>query len=415
MEKHVYVDESGNESLQLTLPNISSFYVVCALVVDSTNSPDVIKRFEEVRARYFNNREMKSSSVRNRVQRLQILQELAGVEFSLHLLIGNKKLITSPGLRYPKSFIKYLHGFLYKEIVKDYLGVRIYADKIKNPSFMKEMEAYLDQKNLIGLFDMNSFGFVDSKDNVCVQAADFIGGSVRECFEQNPQTAMTDDVMEKLKWRVTQFMPFPESYGRYIAKIPGLSEHDHAIEARAVLEAEQFLQSNAECEEMENVLQMAVVRVLLMALSQREDSWVQTSVLMDHLNTIAPEEVSEQYFRSIIGKLRDAGVLIASRSAGGYKLPTSMADITEFLNRQNSQLAPMIHRIRTARETVLRATGVDILALPEFQNLKAAVTATSPWYESIQNGREINRDRPARLLDVPAFHSVPSSIVATPA
>ena len=112
MGKFVYVDESGDESLRLALPTVSSFYVVCALIVDEMDMAQVQTRFQDVSGRYFKNREMKSSGSIDPLRRLYILQELCGVPFSLHILVGNKKLLTSPGLRYPKSFIKYLHAFL---------------------------------------------------------------------------------------------------------------------------------------------------------------------------------------------------------------------------------------------------------------------------------------------------------------
>jgi len=405
MSKYVYVDESGDENLQLTLPNISSFYVVCALIVDPSDLPSVSDRFEAVRKRYFKGREMKSSGIDSPAFRLHILQDLLGARFSLHVLIGNKALLTSPGMRYPKSFIKYLHGFLYKQLVKDHPGVRILADKLKNPPFMKEMRAYLERNNLLSLFEMNSFAFVDSESDVCVQAADFIGGSIRASFERNPQTALTDPVIEKLRWHITQILTFPESYSRYIAKIPELNEYDYAIESRAVLEAESFLRKNSESDQLDHVLQVAVVRKLVNALTWRDDTWVSTESLMDHLNSIVHEPISEQAFRGVIGKLRDAGLLIASRTSGGYKLPTSLADITEFLNRQNSQLAPMIQRVRIARDTVRRATdnAVDILGAPEFQNLKAAVTATPPWYELTAGKPELGEEDLARPLNLPEF------------
>lgn len=401
MKKHAYIDESGDECLDLQQGNASSFYVVCALVVDPAHLDQVIQRFQEVRNRYFKNREMKSSGISSDVLRQAIVQDLTGVPYSLHVLVGNKKLITSPGLRYPKSFIKHLHGFLYKEVLKDYSGVHIRADQVKNRAFMDEMSTYLTKNNLFGLFDMNSFEFVDSKSDVCIQVADFIGGSIRACFERNPQTPFTDPTMQKLNWHINQIHTYPDSYRRYIAKIPGVGEFDQKIESRAVLEAEEFLRKHRADEELDRELQVEAVRSLLLALA-KGDNWVPTGSLMERLNVIAPEPLSEQSFRGVIGKLRDAGLLIASKTTGGYKLPTSMADMIEFVNRQNSQLTPMIHRVQVAQQTVRRATdnAVDILAAPEFQNLRAAVMAASGWSPAdMQVGSpEASVESPARPL-----------------
>jgi hypothetical protein len=414
MRKFVYIDESGDESLQLTLPNVSSFYVVCAVVVNAADAAAAMLAFGEVRQRYFKGREMKSSSIRDGVLRQRILQDLTGVPFSLHMLVGNKKLLTSPGLRYPKSFIKFLHGSLYQQLVKEASPIQIRADKIKNRSFMDEMHAYLDRHNLIGLFDINSFEFVDSSSDVGVQVADFIGGSVRECFERNAQTAMTDPTMQKLRWHMVQLLPFPDSYGRYIAKLPGLGEHDQVIEARAVLQAEEFLRKHNADECADRLVQVTAVRLLSSALARNDEQWVPTAMMMENLNLVATEPLSEQGFRNVIGKLRDEGVLIASRASGGYKLPTGMADLTQFLNRQNSQLAPMIERVRIARDTVRVATdnAVDILSAPEFSNLKAIVAATSYWSEPTDGASSA---RPLNVLPTDAIALEEILSAATPA
>ena len=274
---------------------------------------------------------------------------------------------------------------------------------------MNEMREYLDRNNLVGLFEMNSFEFVDSKADVFIQVADFIGGSIRSCFERNPQTAMTDAVLEKVRPRIIQLLPFPEAYGRYIAKIPGFGEYDHAIEARAVLDAEEFLRTHGNTDDPETILMVGIVRKLLEALAWGDACWVSTEALMDYLNALSPEPISEQSFRGLIGRLRDTGLLIASRTSGGYKIPTSMGDMIEFLNRQNSQLAPMIERVRLARETVRRATdnAVDILAYPEFGNLQNAVDAAGLWCETENSVPEPVEQLSARQSSATASPPVP--------
>ena len=326
---------------------------------------------------------MKSNSIASDRHRERVVQEITAARFSIYLLVGNKQLLTSPGLRYPKSFIKYLHGRIYSEVVKDCAGVAFRADCIKNPAFMREMKSYLDHHlELGGLFKPTHFEFVDSKLDLCIQVADFIGGSVRQCFERNSQTAMLDPLMTMLSRHIVNILPFPESYGRYIAKMPGRGEYDQDIESRAVLEAEHFLAGHRFDESEQIQMQLEIVRRLLQSLmSYGNDQWVTTEELMRHVDAISSEPCNEQAFRNLIGKLRDAGVLISSRTSWGYKIPTSMDDMIEYINRQNSQLTPMIERVRIARETVRRATNnaVDILSAKEFSNLKLIVDATPHW------------------------------------
>jgi hypothetical protein len=387
--KFVFIDESGDEGLNVTLPGISSFYVLCGLVVDGDKLKQAIAVFDETRKKFFPNGEMKSSAVKDQHRRLLILRELIKADFSLHVLVGNKSLIKTPGLRYPKSFIKHLHGRLYGEMVKDCPKACFRSDEIKNPSFVKELRAYLEKHYLFaGLFEYRSFEFVKSSSDVCIQAADFIGGSIRLCFENDPLAAMCNPAMETLRSRLTYLMPYPEQYCRYIAKIPESTEHDQAIESRAVLDAEEFLRKHDDEEDPAVQMLVRIVRRLLQALATGDhDGWVSTEVLMGVIESLSKEPLTEHMFRGLIAKLRDAGLLVCSRPSWGYKIAISTADVRQFLNRQNSQIAPMLARVRTARTTVSRATNnaVDILGYAEFSSLKAAVDATPHWSVPVTN------------------------------
>ena len=138
-----------------------------------------------------------------------------------------------------------------------------------------------------------------------------------------------------------------------------------------------FIDRYASSENKERQLQVACLTLLLRYGHEDVDWWVATSTLRRHLESTCGEEIAEQKLRHVVGGLRDAGVLIASRTAGGYKLATCERDLVYFLERQNSQLEPMISRVQKARETVRRATGgnLDILGYDEYRMLGAAVSA----------------------------------------
>ncbi len=79
-------------------------------------------------------------------------------------------------------------------------------------------------------------------------------------------------------------------------------------------------------------------------------------------------------------------MLIAS-SHRGYKLPASVSDIGDFVDRTDTVVHPMLNRLARARDTVRRLTGgrVDVLAAPRYDLLRRAVDA-------IASGDEGNDD-----------------------
>jgi hypothetical protein len=394
MDKCVFVDESGDECLDLSLPTISKFYVVCAVVVDDADCARLRALCADVRRRYFKGREIKSASIDNDHLRSRILQELTGGPFQLHVLVVNKQLLSSVGFQSSNTFISYLHSVLYERITNDYPSVRVCADKVKNSAFMNRLRRYFDDKQYFStLFNPSPFQFVDSVAEECVQLADFVAGTVRHCFEINERGAMRDPHIEQLKPKLLQLVPFPESYRRYIVKLPGFSEHDHAIEGRAIMDADRFLRANRNSDELPVRLQVHLLRKLVQAhlAASGTEGWVSTEELIKTVECLTDDDLNIQSFRGLVAALRDEGILIASRQGWGYKIATSYAEMCGYLARQRCQIIPMIERIRKARSVVLRATdnNVDILGDSQFADLKTLVEAMPHWAEPLLHGREL--------------------------
>ena len=111
-----YVDESGDPYLDITKSGTSRFYVITAVLVDASRKDELIAYADEVRATFFGNGEMKSSAVGGDTQRRRdILSALLKADFKFCAYIADKSQIDhESGLQYKRSFIKYLHGRLYR-------------------------------------------------------------------------------------------------------------------------------------------------------------------------------------------------------------------------------------------------------------------------------------------------------------
>ena len=104
-----------------------------------------------------------------------------------------------------------------------------------------------------------------------------------------------------------------------------------------------------------------------------EIDYIGTHQIKEHLQDSGFPNIQDQFIRSnVIAKLRDKEVIIAS-SNKGYKIPKCYADLKDFVERVNSQVVPLLDRLRKARESYLLASkgDVDLLKGPRFPNLTA--------------------------------------------
>ena len=363
---------------------MSSHYVITGLLIDDDHYEEAKSHFEEVRSQNFQgDAEMKSATVRgNEKRRKKIIEELVTTDFTLYILVINKAKLTSTGFQFPKSFVKNLHGRLYVNIMNDFHNVHLRSDRIKSKRFMEEFTRYVEKQHRVSLFKLWDFEFIDSKKSPCVQAADFISGTVARGYENKVDTEQHDEYMKILEPRLGFFWLFPEPYKSYMyeGKEVTSDSEDVIIEKKAYSEAYRFLDENLDSKNPSVKEQVLCLQMILShSYWWNSDGWIQTFELKERLSNELRETIEDQRLRGIIGGLKDAGVLIASRRAGGYKLPTSKADIYEFINTQNSIIGPMIDRVRKAREIVQRATGFDILDKPAYMNLKSAIEVSPNW------------------------------------
>ena len=384
MDKYVFVDESGNENLDFTQPGVSRHYIVVAVLVDADQHTAAMDIFERTRREHFQTGEMKSSAIgENHGRRNRVLDALAAAPFGLYILDVDKSKLTTLGFQFWRSFIKHLHGRLYKDICKDFSAVRIQADRIKKPWFVRELQGYVERINTTPLFNTTSWEYMDSKANVGIQAADMIAGTLALC-ERNDWSPPCPGYLRVLRDRIRHLDRFPQPLRPYTVEY----EADHgnrfdlAITLRARTEAGEFINRYRDSDDLDKQLGMRCVQALINhGDTHGLNAWMSTEALRLLLEEASAEEISEHKVRNVVGQCRDAGVLIASRTAGGYKLPTCIKDLIEFLNRQNSQIGPMLQRVRMARETMRRATEgqLDILSPEPYANLRRAIEAALEW------------------------------------
>lgn len=372
-----FVDESGNDGMGFGQQGVSDYYVLAAIVMRTSDHQGVTDRFNEAKGTHFPNApEMKSDYVGNDDgRRLKVVASLAKASFDVHLRVTEKRLLHGPGFQYASSFIKYLLGDLVSELLDRYTDPIIVCDHIKTEAFERDVKRYLELHYPRTLMCQWSFGFSDSRSDICLQAADVIAGTGNRCCIRADGCPEQDQLLQLLSKHLStgSFQRFPHANTTTTgdAGVGHLWAYNPELEMKAVSDAEAYLAQHTGAEEPAKAVLLECVQELLKFNSlQRDQHWVSTRSLVAACEDVLGEEVSSRRVRSFIGRLRDDGLLIASRrNPGGYKLPNRMADIVEFLNTQNEKIKPMMRRIQKARNAVYGLEGSDILVDADFLNL----------------------------------------------
>lgn len=370
-----FIDEYGGFGFDFSKEGTLRYYVLCAIVVDNKDIDDLHTAVAQIKAQNgFASTELKSSTIGNDYnRRSRILSQMLPINFRAILLIADKQAFIkgSPLTEYKKSFIKYLHQRLYSLLYHVYPKLRILADETGRSEFQNSFREYVvnhrPQVNLLNEYD---FDFTDSKDELLVQLADMIGGSIGHTLTD--ETSL--DYIEMLKGKILTIEEFPSKKEPYWGTTsPEACKYDKRIYALAIKCAHDFINKHSEDESDERRCQVALLRFLLFHVQNVNPTrYISSYQLLSAIREYTERRITKNYlYRKVIAPLRDEGVIIAS-CAQGYKIPISAIDITSYLNQTKARVGPMLHRVSICRQLILQETigALDVLDDPAFIRYK---------------------------------------------
>ena len=129
---------------------------------------------------------MKSSSLgKNHQRRKRILAELLKVNFSIFAVVIDKsQLIEMKGLHFKPSFYKFTNNIVHKELKRAFREITIVADEIGGSEYMQSFAKYVkERQDIPNLLNDAAFRFENSKNDVLIQLADLISGSIAYDFD----------------------------------------------------------------------------------------------------------------------------------------------------------------------------------------------------------------------------------------
>ena len=361
-----FIDECGSFGFDFSNDGTSKYYILCAVIVEDSKLSALHDSVNEVKNKNgFAGTEMKSSSIgSNNKRRSRIISQLLPIEFRVVVLIADKQefINKSPLTEYKKSFIKFLHQRLYENLYHVYPKLKIIEDETGYTEFQESFKKYVaNRRPEYNFFNQYDFDYCNSKDELLVQLADVVGGSINRSLI-DPDAP---NYIEMLKGKILLLDEFPSKKEPYWgAAKPEDYQYNPDIYALSVKCANDFIVKHNADKSDETRIQVAFLQYLLFYVQNISPTkYLYSNQIISVLHEYTAQRITRNYlYRRVIAPLRDDGVIIAS-SARGYKIPISVDDITIYLNSTHTVVSPMLHRIEICRNLILQQTGnsLDVL------------------------------------------------------
>lgn len=375
--KYAFVDEFGAFGYDFSNSGCTTHFIISAIIVDRDNLPIVANGVSAIRQKYFQQGEIKSSKIgKNHKRRITIINELKQLPFQIFAFVCDKqKVYENSGLRFKKSFYKFLNNIVYQELRIAYSNLTITADEIGDNDYLQSFAEYVKSKEIpLDLFDNSQFRFENSKYNVILQLSDIISGSLAYHYDERKKLdAEGYNYISILGDKILRIKVFPETFETF-----NVNQNDHNPEYNPEIadicyrKAKYFIETNSKTEDIETKQQIAILNYLLFRFMNKSPrKYIPTKELINQLVYLGYEKMSLQTFRNkIIAKLRDNEVIISS-STGGYKIPSTEKELYDFVNHGKSIIMPMISRLKTCNDVIRMGTDgkINLFEKAEYNSL----------------------------------------------
>lgn len=379
---HVFLDEFGNSNFDFSKSGVSSHFIIAAILVPESQVNDLSSELEKIRKKEFQTGEMKSKTIgNNHSRRVRILQQIVKLKFNVLLLVVDKKQIKeNSGLSYKRSFYKFLYEIVYSHLHSNIAMLKLHNDGMGTNEFIKGFVEYANRKNQTpSLFEEFNIEFEDSKSNVIIQLADFIAGSVARNIDSTTDKDKCDiQYLEILSSHLFPILYFPRTLEDFISNTNFAADEDKDIAELCCRKARNYIALNRNSSDEIICQRKSILMYLLFRVFNNPyRDYICTKELISYLTRLGYNEYNKTSFRNkIIAGLRDEGVIIAS-SKTGYKIPTKLSEINDFLNHGKTIVIPMLRRLNTCAQTLTVGTNgsVDILQGDENRILRNVLVA----------------------------------------
>lgn len=184
----VFIDDSGDPGFKLDRGSSPAFVISCLIFDDELEAEKTAVAIKELR------RGLKKSdrfefkfNLANRQTRLKFLECISKYKFRIRCIVFKKEKITSHELKHSQqSFYNYAIKMVLKNNSGTIKNAKIRLDGRGDRRYKREVVSYL--RHELNKPDQKVFKklqFVDSKQNVLIQMADMLAGSIHRKYRQD--------------------------------------------------------------------------------------------------------------------------------------------------------------------------------------------------------------------------------------
>lgn len=205
----IFIDESGDPGFKVEKGS-SKYFVVCLVIFDDVlDAEETALEIKKLR-RSLNKRdkfEFKFNKC-GREYRIRFLETVKNCRFRIRAIVFDKEKIYSLHLRGSKdSFYNYSVKTVLEHNNETISNAKVRLDGLGERTFRQSLTSYL-RKNLNSKSKivMKNLKFQDSKDNVLIQLADMVAGTIRKSYDLETQDCGT--YLKIIKRRIDDLWEF---------------------------------------------------------------------------------------------------------------------------------------------------------------------------------------------------------------
>lgn len=383
MEERViaFTDEYGAFGWDIEKADVSTHFIISAILVKESDLEEFRTKAELIRKKYFQTGEIKSKTTGDKHnKRLKILAEIKELPFTVFAVCVDKKgcleNMTLKGLRHKGAFYKFINNIVHRELRRAFKHITVVADELIDNDYMQSFCRYFDEHQDVKTFWGDAeFQYYSSKADVGIQVADYISGTLARVYDTHKHTPETPDYYGFLKEKITHVECYPRDYKTFNLDTSAIAtDYDKPIAELCFARIASYVTNHEDDKDELTKARILVANHLLFRFMNNDTrGYIPTRELLERIQNAGLPIRTERAFRQeIIGKLRDEGVILASSSKGGYKIPSKEAELYDYVNHDANIIIPMLSRLKKCREIVKLGTtnGLDLLDHPEFQQLK---------------------------------------------
>ena len=377
--KYGFINERGSYNLDFNDENESKTFMVSCIVVNenqleqlNTESSFIVKDF--LKADNLIDEDLKWT------MKKVALKDLSHLDIEIFIfLVKKERLKEEYGIKDKESFLEFLNGILYTDIIAAYPHIKLISDELIEKEFLKEFDKYLIEKHSPDLLGEYDVVFVDEeKEYSFLDIGSFISDILFNKYEGKSDLEEYEQCYEIIREKVLPLASWPRTPEEYMENLQKYirEEFDEDIAYNSIRIAFDFISNNGGTKNEAKYAQVLCLKYLLsILLNYGENRYVFSEEIRKNLSCVTGREFTPHYFQArIIAPLRDSGILIATRKKG-YKIPIRESEILSFINQSSSVIKPMVERIKICRDSVLKATHnkVDVLNNDEYKYLKEII------------------------------------------